>query len=83
MLGSYKRWTGKQREASYRITKKAIADGIIPPATKCSSCGKTEGRIDYHSENYDDPINGLISMCMSCHLKLHREYNKKRKQEML
>lgn len=79
MLGNYKQWTGKQREASYRITKKAIASGVIPPAAKCSTCGKTEGRIDYHSESYDDPINGLISICMTCHLKLHSKYNNLRK----
>ncbi len=73
MLTDYKQWTGKQRLASLRKTKKAIADGIIPPPTKCSQCGKTEGRIDYHNKNYDDPIKYLIPLCMTCHLRLHRE----------
>lgn len=76
MLSNYKKWTGKQREASYKITKKAMKDGVIPYPTKCNRCGQTEGRIDYHSENYDDPINGLEPLCMRCHLKHHREYNK-------
>lgn len=80
MLSNYKKWTGKEREASYKITKKAISDGIIPPPTKCNRCGQTEGRIDYHSENYDDPINGLEQLCMKCHLRHHREYNKSIKQ---
>jgi hypothetical protein len=79
-LSNYKKWTGKEREASYKITKKAMKDGIIPYPTKCNRCGQTEGRIDYHSENYDDPINGLEPLCMKCHLRHHREYNKSIKQ---
>ena len=81
MLSNYKKWTGKEREASYKITKKAMKDGTLPMPTKCNRCGQTEGRIDYHSENYDDPINGLESICMKCHLCLHREYNKSLKKD--
>ncbi len=75
----YKKWTGKQRLESYKLTKKAIEDGIIPPPTKCSKCGKTTGRIDYHNTNYDDPIKYLVMLCKGCHTALHRRENKEAK----
>ncbi len=80
-MKDYKGWTGAQRLASLKKTKEAIAKGIIPKPTKCNRCGKTEGRIDYHNEDYSDPINNLEPLCQSCHLKHHREHNKKLKEK--
>lgn len=75
-MNPYKRWTGKQRLASLKLTKKAISDGVIPAPQQCSQCGKTTGRIDYHNTDYSDPIKYLIALCQGCHTKLHREENK-------
>jgi transposase-like protein len=76
-MRDYKGWTGKERLASLKKTKAAIAAGIIPPPTKCNRCGKTTGRIDYHNHDYSDPIKNLEPLCQGCHIRLHREENKK------
>ncbi len=80
-MRDYKGWTAAQRLASLKKTKEAIAKGIIPPATKCNRCGRTDGRIDYHNEDYSDPIKFLEPLCRGCHLKHHREHNKRLAQE--
>ena len=76
-MRDYKGWTGKERLASLKKTKAAIAAGIIPPPTKCNRCGRTTGRIDYHNHDYSDPIKNLEPLCQGCHIRLHREENKK------
>jgi len=75
-MRDYKQWSAKERYASLKLTKKAIKDGVIPPPTKCSKCGKTSGRIDYHNTDYSDPIKFLIPICRGCHVALHRKENK-------
>ncbi len=75
-MRDYKGWTAKERLASFAKTKAAIAAGIIPPPTKCSRCGKTTGRIDYHNNDYSDPIKYLEQLCQGCHTRLHRLENK-------
>jgi hypothetical protein len=80
-MRDYKEWTGKQRLASLKKTKAAIAEGIIPPPTQCNRCGKTTGRIDYHNHDYSDPIKYLEQICQGCHTRLHRLENKELKDE--
>jgi hypothetical protein len=75
-MRDYKEWTGKERLASLKKTKTAIAEGIIPPPTKCNRCGKTTGRIDYHNHDYSDPIKYLEQICQGCHTRLHRLENR-------
>lgn len=70
-MRSYNGISAQERLASYRKTKQAIAAGIIPPPSKCSECGQTQGRIDYHSEDYHSPTKGLVELCARCHLFLH------------
>lgn len=67
----YKKWTPKERRASYQKTKKAIREGVIPPPTKCNRCGQTEGIIHYHNHDYSDPIKYLEPLCWRCHLIFH------------
>lgn len=66
-------WTGKQREDSLKLTKKAIADGVIPSQYElgCKLCGQKHGRIDYHNKNYDHPTKFLVALCSRCHLVYH------------
>lgn len=75
-MRDYKGWTAKERRASLKKTKAAIAAGIIPPPTKCNRCGKETGRIDYHNHDYSDPIKYLEPLCQGCHTRLHRRENK-------
>lgn len=75
-MRDYKGWTAKERIASFKKTKAAIAAGIIPPPTKCNRCGKATGRIDYHNHDYSDPIKYLEQLCQGCHTRLHRIENK-------
>jgi hypothetical protein len=74
-MRDYKGWTAKERLASLKKTKTAIAAGTIPSPTKCNRCGKTTGRIDYHNHDYSDPIKYLEQICQGCHTRLHRLEN--------
>lgn len=73
-MKDYKQWTAKERYASLKLTKKAIADGTIPPATKCCKCRQEKGIIQYHNEDYSDPIKFLLQLCWRCHMILHSQY---------
>ncbi len=72
-MKNYKQWTEKDRLRGLRIVNKAIKDGLIPKASKCCHCGKTDGKIMYHQENYDDPLNpkNLREVCWRCHLLIY------------
>jgi len=73
-MKSYKQWSANDRHVSYEKTKKAIREGVIPPATVCQCCGQDEGKIMYHNEDYSDPIKYLIPLCWTCHMMLHSKY---------
>lgn len=70
-MKSYKQWSAAERNASLKKTNKAIADGVIPPATKCNRCGQVHGLVMYHNEDYSDPIKYLESLCWRCHMVHH------------
>lgn len=73
-------WTERERLASLKLTKKAIADGEIPDPRElgCRVCGKKTGRIDYHNWNYNHPTKYLEAMCQGCHTMYHRYNNRER-----
>jgi len=71
-IGSYKKWTGSQRLSVLKDIKAKIGQGLIAPPSKCSKCGSSSGRIDYHVEDYDDPLANLEELCFKCHLAHHR-----------
>ena len=70
-MQSYKGWTPAERYESLKKTKQAIRDGIIPKAHTCNRCGQTEGIIQYHNEDYSDPIKYLEMLCWRCHMIHH------------
>jgi hypothetical protein len=74
MGNPYQRWTAKERDKSARITKMMIEAGQIPPAIVCVLCGQTEGIIEYHNTNYDDPAKYLLPLCYRCHM-IHHSYH--------
>lgn len=70
-MRDYKGISAKARLKSLAITKEAMKNGIIPYPSKCELCGKTTGRIDYHSETYRSPTEGLFQICQGCHMRWH------------
>ena len=69
-LASYNGFPGQARVIADRKIKVAVSLKLIPPAETCSVCGTSEGRIDYHSEDYSRPLQ-VAPICMMCHLALH------------
>lgn len=74
-LGSYNGISGELRCIVDRKIKVAVELGLIPAARElgCSVCGNTEGRIDYHNEDYSRPLQ-TVAICMTCHLSLHSRF---------
>jgi len=60
--------------ASLAKTKEAIRKGIIPAPSKCELCDQTEGIIQYHNDDYSDPIKYLRQFCWRCHMMYHSKY---------
>ena len=77
-LGAYNGFSGELRCIVDRKIKVAVELGLIPPAREsgCSVCGNTEGRIDYHNEDYSRPLQ-TVAICMKCHLSLHNRFRTK------
>lgn len=69
-LADYNGYSGDLRVLADRKIKVAIELGLIPKAGRCSVCGTTEGRIDYHNEDYSRPLQ-TVAICVKCHLALH------------
>lgn len=72
-LGPYNGYSGELRVLADRKIKIAIELELIPKAKQCSVCGTTEGRIDYHNEDYSRPLQ-TIAICMKCHMSLHNRF---------
>lgn len=74
-MTSYNGFTPAQRWRGLAIVKRAVADGLIPPANAlpCSRCGQTEGIIMYHSEDYTPEriVAQVVPLCWRCHMMLH------------
>lgn len=81
MLKTYNGFNDKQRMKGDRIIKKAVREGKVPPPTKCERCGQTEGRIDYHVEDYSPEriLDNLEAVCGRCHYYIHREMPQEKK----
>lgn len=73
-IGAYNGFSREVRLEADRKIKIALELQLIPPARQCCICGKQEGRIDYHAEDYSRPLK-VAPICQSCHMALH---NRKR-----
>jgi hypothetical protein len=73
-MRDFRGWSAQGRQESYAKTRQAITDGLIPPARRCKRCGQTEGLVQYHNEDYSDPIKYLEPLCYRCHMMLHSEH---------
>lgn len=72
-LGDYNGFSAEKRLQADQKIKIAIELGLIPKAAKCSVCGTSEGRIDYHCEDYARPLQ-IIAICEKCHFALHSRH---------
>ena len=56
--------------AAHVVTRNAIRDGKLIPATSCSVCGSTE-KIEGHHDDYTKPLE-VRWLCEKCHKAWHR-----------
>ena len=73
-IGEYNGFSRGVRLEADRKIKVAVEHRLIPQPKQCCICGKQEGRIDYHAEDYSRPLK-VAPLCQGCHLALH---NRKR-----
>lgn len=67
-------FTDKMRNDGDKLVKQAIADGILPPPSRCSECGQTQGILHYHQDTYTDPVKYSRALCWRCHMVTHSEH---------
>lgn len=58
-MNNYRKWTGAQREESYRLFCKARDMGLIETPHKCEICGQTKGILMTHNMDYDVTLSYL------------------------
>jgi hypothetical protein len=73
LLGSYNGFTGLERARGARVIWWAVAVRLIAPPAFCSICGVSEPPLQYHSENYYDPLHPY-PICRACHSRLHGRF---------
>lgn len=72
-LAAYNGHSGQKREQVQRWLNQQWATGALPRPTECVACGQTEGTIDGHLEDYDQPAS-YISLCVTCHMLVHMRF---------
>lgn len=58
-MNNYKKWTGAQRDESFRLFSKAMQAKLIKSPKKCKICGQTKGILMTHNRDYDVTLNYL------------------------
>lgn len=58
------------RYAAHVVTRNAVRDGKLIPATSCEVCNSTE-KIEGHHDDYTKPLD-LRWLCERCHKEWHR-----------
>jgi hypothetical protein len=58
------------RYAAHVVTRNAVRDGKLIPATSCEVCNSTE-KIEGHHDDYTKPLD-LRWLCEKCHKEWHR-----------
>lgn len=72
-LSSYNGFPPEQRESVQRWLNQQWDAGAVPRPTTCVACGQTEGTIDAHLENYDEPLS-YVELCVTCHMLVHMRF---------
>lgn len=69
-MNSYNGFSGERRMEVHRWLRAEERAGRLTWPTRCEACGQTEGIMDCHHENYDEPLS-FVGLCYRCHLMLH------------
>ena len=61
-------------------TRRRTTSGELPSLSgPCALCGETEGKFQYHSEDYSEPWSwdppATFVTCKSCHSRLHKRFD--------
>lgn len=76
----YNGFTPKERNASIPHQAKMIREGKWPKQpSECAACGRTEGKITRHAEDYFQPFpkdDAWFPICPQCHYWIHNRQNK-------
>jgi hypothetical protein len=59
-----------RRERAHRLVREAVRRGEIVRPVFCSTCGRSDLRIEAHHEDYDMPLD-VNWLCSSCHGATH------------
>ena len=74
-LQDYNGFSGAQRERSQRWLNKEWKEGRLPRPSECAACGKADGKIQAHAEDYSAPFRAGVTdqfhLCRTCHFKVH------------
>jgi len=70
-MREYNGFSSNERARVGKLQLEAIRSGKFPKPTKCELCGKAEGQLQLHNEDYSRPFDDAHSICRSCHLALH------------
>ena len=73
-MNPYNGFSPAQRARALSWLKREYAAGRRSPPTTCDGCGRTEGIIEAHSEDYSQPFGdhiGRYGFCYRCHMMLH------------
>ena len=80
----YNGFCWKERDTKFKVMKRKIALGEIPPASAsgcCALCGDPEAQLEYHDEDYGEPYlwtePAVFALCRNCHRdKLHKRFTR-------
>jgi len=73
LLVPYNGFTGLERARGAQLIWWAVKAGILQKSDRCSICGKPPSRLQFHSEDYYDPLHPH-AICATCHMLLHRRF---------
>jgi len=69
-MKEYNGFSGQKRTEVQNWLKAEVKAGRVQWPTVCEACGQTEGVIDAHHEDYNNPL-GFVGLCYVCHTMLH------------
>jgi hypothetical protein len=77
MEANRKKWieSNPEKKAAQIKVGNAVRDGRLKKPTTCEACGVEPRRLHGHHEDYSKPLS-VQWLCISCHGKLHRRFEK-------
>ena len=77
-MNSYNGFSPSQRNKAQKWLNEQWKSGTLLRPSKCCACGKAEGIIDAHAEDYSEPFaagkTDQYHLCRKCHLHVHRRF---------